>query len=176
MRWWGPVVDRDDDFTPFLTAHLPVRVTLLRRLSLVLVLTGFGIALGVVLRHGEQVQLAGLTALETTVYLMLIDLPTRRLHRYSRVGADFALLHLLATVALVGWSWLLPLADSAANGHGAPVLAGLLGGPHPTSTGLYRLLAWALGLLAVAGGVVLHVLIHRLGRSLNAATHDEHPD
>ena len=176
MRWWGPVVDREDDFTPFLTAHLPVRVTLLRRLSLVLVLAGFGIALSVVLRHAEQVQLAGVTALETMVYLLLIDLPTRRLHRYSRVGADYALLHLLATVALIGWTWLLPLADSSAGGHGAPVLAGLLGNPHPPSTGAYRGLAWGLALLAVAGGFVLHVLIHRLGQTLDAVRRDDLPD
>ena len=168
MRWLGPVVDREDDFTPFLTSHLPVRVTVLRRVSLALVLVGFGVALGVVLHRSEQVQLAGTTALEAFVYLLLVDLPTRRLHVHSRVGVDYALLHLLTTVALIGWTWLLPLSDSAANGHGAPVLAGLLGDPHPDATGAYRTVAWALGLLAVSGGVSLHVLIQRLGQTLSS--------
>jgi hypothetical protein len=171
MRWWGPVVDRDDEFTPFLTAHLPIPVAPLRRTSLILVLAGFAVALGVVMRHGEQVQLAGATAVQIVVYLLLVDLPTRRLHRHSRVSADFAVLHLLSTLALVAWAWLLPLADSGpdANGRGAPVLAGLLGHPHPTSTGGYRLLAWSCGVLAVAGGVALHVRVHRLGRAVQSA-------
>jgi hypothetical protein len=167
MRWLGPVVDREDDFTPFLTSHLPVRVTVLRRVGLVLVLVGFGVALGVVLHRSEQVQLAGLSALEAFVYLLLVDLPTRRLHLFSRVGVNYAALHLLTTLALIGWTWLLPLSDSAASGHGAPVLAGLLGTPHPDATGAYRGLAWTMGLLAVAGGGTLHLLIHRLGRALS---------
>lgn len=167
MRWWGPVVDREDEFTPFLTAHLPVPAAVLRRTSLALVLAAFGTALGVVVNHGEQVQLAGATAVEVLVYLLLVDLPTRRLHRHSRVTADYAALHLLVTLALVAWTWLLPLADSSRGGHGAPVLAGLLGHPHPSATGTFRLVGWVLGALAVLGGVVLHVRIHRLGRRLS---------
>ncbi|WP_375496584.1 hypothetical protein [uncultured Jatrophihabitans sp.] len=172
MRWWGPAVDRDDEFAPFLTAHLPVPAALLRRMSLALVLVGFAVALGVVVHHSEQVQLAGVAALEVLVYLPLIDLPTRRLHRHGRVGANFALLHLLSTLALIAWTWLLPLADNGpnANGRGAPVLAGLLGDPHPGSTCGYRAGAWLCGALAIAGGVALHEWIERLGRASASTT------
>ena len=174
MRWLEPVVDRDDEFTPFLTSHLPVPVTSLRRAGLLVVLAAFAVALGVVLAHGEQVQLAGLIALGAVVYLLLLDLPTRRLHRLSRIGVVYATQHVVATLALVGWAWLLPLSDSAAAGHGAPVLAGLLGDPHPDATATYRLVAWILGAIAVAVGVRLHVAIHRLGRRL-APTSDRTP-
>ncbi|WP_375482356.1 hypothetical protein [uncultured Jatrophihabitans sp.] len=176
MRWWQPVVDRDDDFTPFLTAHLPVRVTLLRRAGWVLVLAGFGVALGAVVAHGEQVQLAGTTAGELAVYLLLLDLPTRRLHRYSRVGTGYTTLHVLATVALVAWTWLLPLPDAGAGLRGATVLGGLRGSPHPDPAGPWRVAAWVLGGLAVAGGITLHVLVQRLGRSLATSPGDTDAD